>query len=123
VERAKWALKRPSADIPKKVRQAFVESIERGNIPSFDDRIEEILIGHPGVAYLVADSASEFARTVAENRRNLTGEEMFEDFTPAAAGELRDLTRRLGRLFYLCMLDELELDAITIGKILLDLDI
>jgi hypothetical protein len=123
VERAKWALKRPSADIPKKVRQVFVESIERGNIPSFDERIEEILKGHPAVAYLIADSVSEFGRTVAENRRYLTGEEMSDDFSPATPGELRDLTRRLGRLFYLCMLDELDFDDITIGKILLDLDI
>ncbi|MEN6517567.1 MAG: HEPN domain-containing protein [Methanospirillum sp.] len=96
----------------KKTRQKeFVKKLEHGNTPSFENRIDQILKRHDDVAPLIRRSFRRFAATVVGNRNYLTHYDPKPGFIPATPDELEILTKSLGRLFYICMIDELGLSA------------
>jgi hypothetical protein len=117
---AKQALIQSGLDT--KVRHEFIRKIKNGNIPSFRDRIDQILKKHAPLSFSITRPLPAFAETVANNRNYLThyGE---KEFTPATPDELTKLTKNLGCLFYLCLLDELELDKELIEKVFNELEI
>lgn len=105
LEKVRRALK--DTDVRKKRQEEFVSKLRRGNHLPLENRINKILQRHEDVASLITGPFPNFAKTVVENRNYLTHYDPKGDFTPASPLELYDISRRLGRLFYVCMLDEL----------------
>jgi hypothetical protein len=105
LNKVKRALK--GTDIQKKRQEEFIGKLKRGNQPPLENRINKILQRHEDVAPLITGPFQNFAKAVVDNRNFLTHYDPKGIFTPALPSELSDISRRLGCLFYVCMLDEL----------------
>lgn len=97
-------------NLKKKQYERFISQIKNGNKPSLSNRIDQILKRHEAIVPLIISDTAGFANTVAKNRNHLTHCDNKPEETYATPEELWDLSQQLGRLFYLCILDELGLE-------------
>jgi hypothetical protein len=102
-------------------QKEFIKKLEHGNTPSFENRIDRILERHNDVAPLITRPFQRFAATVVGNRNYHTHHDLKPYFIPATPNELEILTKSLGRLFYVCMIDELGISPELKSKILREL--
>lgn len=106
VQEVRFAL-RWCSDLNKKQYERFISQIKNSNRPSLMNRIDQILKHHEFIGWIIIDAPPEFAHTIAKNRNYLTHCEKKPEEKYATPQELWDLSQQLGRLFYLCMLDEI----------------
>jgi hypothetical protein len=102
-------------------RRLFISKLKNGNKPSFKDRIDQVLDETVPSSYQIKFSFPEFAQKIVDNRNYLTHWDLKPGFVPATPEELTEYSQQLGRLFYLCLLDELALDQEVIEKVFSEL--